>query len=125
MLTLTSADIAELETLADEVKASRPHASRLIRRVLKIAVRPSAEGMLTTTEAARILGVSDQTVRNWADAGWLPSRRLHKFGRRMIPETALRSVQAFDAVKLTPNKPLSEADAVELVRKHRRERARS
>lgn len=124
MLTLTSADVAELETLADEVKASRPHTSRLLRRVLKAAVRPSGEGVLTTTEAARVLGVSDQTVRNWADAGWLPSRRLHKFGRRMIPESTLRSVQVFDAVKLRPKKPLSEADSVELVRKHRRERTR-
>ena len=124
MLTLTSADIAELETLAYEIKASRPHASRLLRRVLKVAVRPSVEGVLTTTEAARVLGVSDQTVRNWTDAGWLPSRRLHKLGRRLIPESALRSVQVFDAVKLTPKKRLSEADAVELVRKHRRERTR-
>jgi excisionase family DNA binding protein len=125
MLTLTSADIAELETLAEEVRASRPHTSRLLRRVLKVAVRPSEETLLTTTEASRILGVSDQTVRNWADAGWLPSRRMHKLGRRMIPETSLRAVQAFDAVKLVPKKPLSEAEAGEIVRKHRRERARA
>ncbi len=125
MITLTSADIAELETLAQEVKVSRPHASRLIRRVLKTAVRPSDETLVTTSEAARVLGVSDQTVRNWADAGWLPSKRLHPLGRRLIPESALRSVQAFDAAKLTSKKPVSEDDAVELVRKHRRERART
>jgi len=123
--TLTSADIAELETLAQEVKASRPHAARLLRRLLRSAARPAQETLLTTTEAARILGVSDQTVRNWADSGWLPSRRLHRLGRRMIPESALRSVEAFDQVRLTPKKALAEEDAVELVRRHRRERARS
>jgi len=124
--TFTSADIAELEKLADDVKASRPHVSRLLRRVLKVAVRPSsAETLLTTTAVAEMLGVSDQTVRNWADAGWLPSRRLHRLGRRLIPESALRSVKAFDAVRLNPKKPMSEDDAVELVRRHRRERART
>jgi len=120
--TLTSADIAELERLAKEVEPSRPHAARLLRRVLKAAVRPAEERMLTTSEAARELGVSDQTVRNWADAGWLASRRLHRLGRRMIPESSLRSVRAFDAVRLTPKSRLSEEEAVELVRQHRRER---
>lgn len=123
MTTLTSADIAELETLAKEVEPSRPHAARLLRRVLKAAVRPAEERMLTTSEAARELGVSDQTVRNWADAGWLASRRLHRLGRRMIPESSLRSVRAFDAVRLTPKSRLSEEEAVELVRQHRRERS--
>ena len=122
MTTLTSADIAELERLAKEVEPSRPHAARLLRRVLKAAVRPAEERMLTTSEAARELGVSDQTVRNWADAGWLASRRLHRLGRRMIPESSLRSVRAFDAVRLTPKSRLSEEEAVELVRQHRRER---
>jgi excisionase family DNA binding protein len=125
MLTLTSSDIAELETLAEEVKASRPHASRLLRRVLKVAVRPSEETLMTTTQAAEILGVSDQTVRNWADAGWLPARRLHKLGRRMIPEASLRAARAFDAVKLVPKNSLSEGDAVAVVRTHRGERSRT
>jgi excisionase family DNA binding protein len=120
---MTRADLAELEILADEIKTSRPHVSRLLRRLLKSVVRPADETLVTTTEAANILGVSDQTVRNWADAGWLPSRRAHRLGRRMIPESALRSAKAFDAVKLKPKKAVSGDEAVELVRKRRRESA--
>jgi hypothetical protein len=122
MATFTSADIAELENLAKDVENSRPRAARLLRRVLRTVVRPAKEPMLTTGAAANELGVSEQTVRNWADAGWLPSRRLHRLGRRMIPESALRAVQAFDAVQLKTKRPLSEEDAVELVRRHRRSR---
>lgn len=122
MTTLTSSDIAELEHLAKEVEVSRPHAARVLRRVLKMAVHPAEEQMLTTGAAAIELGVSEQTVRNWVDAGWLPGRRLHRLGRRMISESALRGVKAFDAVKLRPKKQVSEDDAVELVRQHRRAR---
>ena len=121
-MTLTHADIAELETLAREVEPSRPHAARLLRRILKTAVRPAAEQLVTTGEAARILGVSDQTVRNWADAGWLPSRRLHPLGRRMIPDSALQGARAFDQVALPSRKPVSEEQVVELVRRRRRNR---
>lgn len=122
MTTLTSSDIAELEHLAQEVETSRPHAARLLRRVLKTAVRPAEEHLVTTGAAAIELGVSEQTIRNWVDAGWLPARRLHRLGRRMIPESALRGVKAFDAVKIRSKKQLSEEDAVELVRQNRRAR---
>lgn len=122
MTTLTSSDIAELEHLANEVETARPHAARVLRRLLKTSVRPAKEQMLTTGAAAIELGVSGQTIRNWVDAGWLPARRLHRLGRRMIPESALRGVKAFDAVALRSKKQLSEDDAVELVRQHRRAR---
>lgn len=123
MTTLTSADVAELETLAKEVEPSRPHAARLLRRVLRAAVVPASEQLLTTSQAAEVLGVSDQTIRNWVDAGWLPARRAHPLARRMIPASALDGVRAFTAVKLAPKRQLSEEDAVELVRQHRRKRA--
>ena len=123
MTVMTSADIAELETLANDVRATRPHAARLLRRLLESVARPAEERLLTTTEAAKIMDVSDQTIRNWADAGWLPSHRAHRFARRMIPESALRAAQAFDATKLTPKRTMSDEDVAELVRKRRRERA--
>lgn len=120
VVTFSSSDLAELETLVGEVQRTRPHTARLLRRLLKKAVRLAHEDLLTTSEAALELGVSDQTVRNWADRGRLPFHRLHRFGRRMIPRSAIADVRAFNAVTLTPATPMTEEKAVESVRRHRR-----
>ena len=123
MVTFSRADVAELETLVGEVQRTRPHTARLLRRLLKKAVRVADEDLITTGDAALELGVSDQTVRNWVDSGRLPARRLHRLGRRMIPRSALAGVRAFNAVTLTPATPMTEEKAVESVRQHRRTRA--
>ncbi|MFG3494988.1 molybdopterin-binding protein [Streptomyces sp. NPDC047928] len=44
----------------------------------------------TTQQAARLLGVSADTVRRWADAGRLPTRR-DGTGRRLVDGPALAS----------------------------------
>ena len=42
--------------------------------------------MLTITEAARELGVHQNTLRRWADAGLIPVTRLPSGYRRWSPE---------------------------------------
>ena len=120
---LSTTDRKELEALAHEVRSERPRAASALKRVLVVLAVESGAEMLTTTQAAELLSVSDQTIRNWTIRGWLPSRRLHPLGRRMIPRQAVEGLRAFDQVRLDSR--LSEDDAVELVRTHRRERARA
>lgn len=41
------------------------------------------EGELTTGEAARMAGVSIQTIHNWIDGSKLPAREEYQGGRRI------------------------------------------
>jgi predicted site-specific integrase-resolvase len=34
---------------------------------------PNGHELLTSSPAARLAGVSDSTIRNWAERGWLPT----------------------------------------------------
>ena len=121
---ISTRDREELETLARDMRRKRPRAASALKRVLTALAAGSDAELLTTTQVAAFMSVSDQTIRNWVDRGWLPSRRrLHGLGRRMIPRKAIEGLRAFDQVRLDSR--LSEDDAVELVRAHRRERARS
>ena len=56
-----------------------------------------------TAEAAEILGVSPGTVRNWADSGKLPARRLPQNRYRLFLkkdlEAVLREVEGADAAR--------------------------
>lgn len=53
---------------------------------------PSDELFFTVAEIAKTLKISDQTVRNWIDAGRLPALRI---GRRVrVPRTAFAHLLA-------------------------------
>lgn len=39
------------------------------------------EPLITTGEAARLAGVTSQTIVNWCDRGWLPHVRLGRYRR--------------------------------------------
>ena len=68
MADFNATDVARLEAVATDYERRRQSATaRLIRRVIR-RVQPSNDPQredetLTTTEAAQLLGVSDQTVR--------------------------------------------------------------
>lgn len=125
MLQLTAEQVAEIETAAEELDRTRPGAAALIRRLVRAATEPQP-GYVSTTEAARILGVSSQTVRNWVDRGWLPGSRAHRLGRRQIPRAALEGVMRFDAARERKVRVELDADAVDtLVRSQREEGSRA
>ena len=126
MADFNATDVARLEAVATDYERRRQSATaRLIRRVIR-RVQPSNDPQredetLTTTEAAQLLGVSDQTVRNWTDLKWLPAYRAHPLARRKIPAAAVRQVREFrDQLPWIPNeKRMSDEDAVALVAKQR------
>jgi excisionase family DNA binding protein len=131
MADFSSTDMARLAAVATDYERRRESATaRLIRRVIR-RVQPSSDperqdDTLSTTEAAQLLGVSDQTIRNWTDLKWLPAHRAHPLARRKIPAAAVRQVREFRAqLPGIPNaKRMSDEDAVALVAR-RRARKRS
>lgn len=124
MTTLTAAETKELERLAAELEDTKPRAAQVIRKVIAApAVETAAEEYVSVGDAARILDVSDQTVRNWVDSGWLKGVRRGPLGRRRILRSSLDAVQRFDAAQLKTKTAMTENDAARMVQQHRRERA--
>jgi excisionase family DNA binding protein len=98
MLTpISPTDLHELEAAEQDLRRIRPSAAKVIAKLIRAARRRSA--YLSTTEAAEFLGVSDQTIRNWADAEILPSRRAHPLARRQIPAKALDGIAKLRAAR--------------------------
>ena len=123
MYQLTAADAAELESAASDLEQSRPAAALLIRRLVRAATGARRD-YVTTGTAARFFGVTEQTVRNWIDRGWLPARRLRPLGRRQIPVEALRAVEQFRASRDALVKVrMDEAEAAAVLRADREEAA--
>jgi excisionase family DNA binding protein len=75
---------------------------RLVQQALVVSeAEPALAGYMTTGDAARVIGVSLQTVKNWVRQGRLVGSRV---GGRMLVTRA--SVQAFfDALGSAPEQP--------------------
>lgn len=52
---------------------------------------------VSVREAARLLGVHENTVRAWVDAGWLTARRLPGSGFRRVSVASIQAVLDLDA----------------------------
>ena len=63
-----------------------------------------------TAEAAEILGVSQGTVRNWADSGKLRSRRLPQNGYRLFLKKDLEAVLRALQVSEPPSRASKRRD---------------
>ena len=87
---LSRTDQAVLRRLEKELSSTRPDDARVLSRILRNDKTPSQ--YVTTSEAASILGVTSQTVRNWVDRGWLPAKRPRPFAHRRIERRHLDSV---------------------------------
>jgi len=88
------------------VRREDPVAEKVIRRLVEAAA-PDTTGddspYVPITEVANAFNVTTQTVRNWADRGWLPSLRTPG-GTRRIPRSVLDSAQALSR----PRPPLPD-----------------
>lgn len=75
----------------------KQHSERLerMRAHITAAVEHRHSRYLSTTEAARHLGVSSETVRRWCANGWIPVARVG--GRWKIPVSALAAGNRFMA----------------------------
>jgi len=77
-------DVDAFRALLDAAAAPRPDPYELRRALSLLAAAEStnpSRPWLSVDEAARLLGVSERTVRRHAAAGTLPSRRI---GRRLL-----------------------------------------
>ncbi|MEA2027288.1 MAG: MerR family DNA-binding transcriptional regulator [Chloroflexota bacterium] len=91
------------------VQRENPAAEKIIRRLVEAAgpdMTADDSSHVPITEVANAFSVTTQTIRNWADRGWLPSVRTPG-GTRRIPRSVLDSAQALSrprppAPDLTP-----------------------
>ncbi len=93
---LTDEEQQTLKAVLPAIRRTSPDAARILNRLM----RAIASGKVTdaglyasVTEVAAAFDVTPQTIRNWADRGWLPSERTMG-GARRIPRSALASAQA-------------------------------
>ena len=125
--TLSPADLDELETLRAEIKAEHPRAAKVLGALIREHLaRPDA--LWTTTQVARYLHVSAQTVRNWVDQGRYPSVRLHPRGHRRIPASTFAGRAEFNAQRAMAQRrlgPMSEETILEILRDLKAERRRA
>ncbi len=93
------------------IRREDPAAEKIIRRLVEAAApgpTTSDSPYAPINEVARSFSVTTQTVRNWADRGWLPSVRTPG-GTRRIPRSALASAEALSGPRppvpdLTPER---------------------
>ena len=125
MLHLNRSDAASLRELEREFEDSRPDVARVIRKVLGQTQGEPAPAYVTTTEAAAVIGVSAQTVRNWIDRGWLSARRSHPLAHRRISRQELDRLLDFRA-RLTSHgvEPRSDGQLEALLSRHSEDRRR-
>ena len=93
---LTDQDRQTVKAVMPRIRRESPEAARIIDRLIRAVasgVSVEAAPYVSVTEAAATFGVTAQTVRNWADRGWLPCERTFS-GTRRIPRSALASAQA-------------------------------
>lgn len=80
------------------VRKTSPRAATLIARLMRAAAagkpEPTATRFVSVREVAQAFEVTDQTIRNWVDRGWLPAERRWGRGPRRVPRAVLASASA-------------------------------
>ena len=122
---LTTEEQEEIQSVLPMVRKTSPEAAKAIRRVLN-AVRAGDLGATSTyasvSEVAKTFGVTDQTIRNWADWGWIPSVRRFKTGPRKIPRSVLASAEALSRPRPPLRRQFSDEEIEAIVSAPRRPR---
>jgi excisionase family DNA binding protein len=120
---MSPAEQRELTEAADRIEGQLPSAASWLRRILGAFVSVQDE-LMSTHEVADELGVTAQTVRNWVDRGWLPSRRIGT--RRQVPRSALTGVLEFRASRrvaaMSVGSKIDEAEVDQILRENRARR---
>ena len=112
---LSDQDRQTVQAAMPAIRRDSPDAAKVIARLVKaIAVASVAQTTpyASVAEAAQAFGVTPQTVRNWADRGWLPCERSFG-GTRRIPRSALASAQALRRAR--PTVPDLSADQIDAI----------
>jgi excisionase family DNA binding protein len=94
---LTEEDKKTVRAALPAVRRTSPEAATIIARLLRAAEaieEPAVRPYASVREVAVAFSVTDQTVRNWVDRGWLPADRPFGRGPRRIPRSVLFSSEA-------------------------------
>jgi excisionase family DNA binding protein len=98
------------------LRRTDPRAAGVVSRLIRSASRPTptpTRTYLTVSEVATAFEVTDQTVRNWVDRGWLPAERLMGRGARRIPRSVLASARALSRPRPpVPERTPEEVEAI-------------
>lgn len=90
-------DERAIRAVLPSLRRSSPEAAAAIQRLLGLIRDDSASvssRYVTIREVAATYDVTEQTVRNWVDRGWLAGERRWPGGRRRILRSALASADA-------------------------------
>lgn len=96
--TLTPEEEQLIKDVLPAVRKTSPKAATLITRLVRAAAAGQPESIATrfvsVREVAQAFEVTEQTIRNWVDRGWLPAERRWGRGPRRIPRSVLASATA-------------------------------
>jgi hypothetical protein len=101
---LTPEEQATITAALPSIREAAPDAANIIVRLLdNAAAREMApeQRYASIAEVATSFDVTQQTIRNWADRGWLPCNRTPA-GTRRIPRSVLASSQALSRPSPVP-----------------------
>lgn len=112
----------EVQDALDEIRPRHPRAVQILEGLVAPYRAAHESDWISTGQAAAIVGVTPQTIRNWVDSGWVDSRRRSPFGRRLVSTAALRDVARFrSAREAQANRHhISEEEAAEALQARRR-----
>ena len=124
MLQLTARQADRLREVARNLEEAQPEDAALLRAVAE--TYQSESSSLTTRQAAQLLGVSTQTIRNWVDRGWLEGRRPRRLAHRRIPSEAVaRLLDMRGRIERAAIKPLEDAAVNTVLSAYREDRRRT
>lgn len=125
-LLLTELDRQTVKAALPSVRRTSPEAASIISRLLRATTsRPETvqRPYASVREVARAFSVTDQTVRNWVDRGWIAGSRATERGPRRIPRSVLASAEALASPRpAVPN--LSAAERAAILSSPRRQSAK-
>ena len=113
--TLTPEEEQLIKDVLPAVRKTSPKAATLITRLLRAAAAGQPESIATrfvsVREVAQAFEVTEQTIRNWVDRGWLPAERRWGRGPRRIPRSVLASATALSRPR--PERKLLTAEQLD------------
>jgi len=113
--TLTPEEEQLIRDVLPAVRKTSPKAATLITRLLRAAAAGQPESIATrfvsVREVAQAFEVTEQTIRNWVDRGWLPAERRWGRGPRRIPRSVLASATALSRPR--PERKLLTAEQLD------------
>ncbi|HYO45162.1 MAG TPA: MerR family DNA-binding transcriptional regulator [Gemmatimonadota bacterium] len=120
---LTPDERATITAALPSIRRAAPDAAGIIARLVDDVPGPETKPRrryASIAEVATAFSVTEQTIRNWADRGWLPCDRTPA-GTRRIPRSVLASHEALNRAR-PPMPDLTPAQAEAILNAPRRGR---